>query len=338
MLMPLAALASSAIEPLLEVRDLEVRIPARAGGYLSALTGINFQIAPGEIVGVTGESGAGKTTLALALLRLLSPGMLTSGSIHFRSVPLLSSSDIELRRIRGAKISIIYQDETVLNPVIRVGDQIVEVLRAHMGWTKQRCREESRQLLGEMGFEDVSRIYASYPHQLSGGQRQRIVVALALACRPDLVIADEPTASLDPDTTLAILERLKALNQRFNTAFLIISHDLALLARFTDRIMVMYAGRIVEQGPSREVMREPLHPYTHALLQCLVPQRLVMDTAGKSSSLKTIEESGFAPRGTSAHCNFENRCIDRMPICATSVPAEVLVANARSVSCFKSRS
>jgi oligopeptide/dipeptide ABC transporter ATP-binding protein len=335
MLMPLARCASSAAGPLLDVRDLEVRTSAGPGRYLSTLTKINFQIAPGEIVGLIGESGAGKTTLALALLRLLSPSStIVGGSIHFASVAVLAMSETELRKVRGANISIVYQDATVLNPIIRVGKQVVEVLRAHRDWAEKRCRDESRQLLAEMGFDDVDRIYDSYPHQLSGGQRQRIVVALAIACRPVLVIADEPTASLDPGTTLAIIERFKTLNRRFDTAFLIISHDIAFLTRFTDRIMVMYAGRIVEQGPSQKIGRAPLHPYTRALLNCALPDSVRDTPTGKSYSFATIPGNAFGPGEPASHCNFESRCPERTNICSTSIPKEVLAAHAHSVACF----
>ena len=183
---------------------------------ISALEGISFHIASGEVVGLLGESGAGKTTLALALLRLLPPSFrVAGGSIQFEGRPLLSINESELRKIRGARISVIYQDSTVLNPVMRVGDQVVEVLRAHRDWSNQRCREEARLLLEEVELEDVDRVYTSYPHQLSGGQRQRIVVAQALACRPALVIADEPTSSLDPATAASIVELLGRLNRQF---------------------------------------------------------------------------------------------------------------------------
>ncbi len=333
--MPLAGCASSAAGPLLEVRNLEVRIPVEGRRYLSALADINFTIAPGEVVGLTGESGAGKSTLALALLKLLPPSsVVADGTIYFNSLPILSLSDSGLRKIRGADISIVYQDASVLNPVLRVGEQIVEVMRAHRDWTKQRCRKEARQHLLEMGFEDVDRIYASYPHQLSGGQRQRIVAALAVACRPALVIADEPTASLDPETTLSIIDLFTALNRNLNTAFLIISHDIELLARFADRIIVMYAGRIVEQGPSQDIVRKPLHPYTRALLNCAIPENVSTPNGYRPSSA-TIGGSVFGARECAAHCNFEDRCPDQMAICGTNVPREVLTDDTRSVACFK---
>ncbi len=275
--------ANAASEPLLQVRDLAVRIfPAAthldathldATHEIRPLKRVSFQVQRGEVVGLLGESGAGKTTLALALMRLLpSSSQVVQGSIEFEGRPFLSLGERELRKIRGAGISLIYQDSTVLNPVLRVGDHLVEVPRAHHSWPRRRCRQKAIALLEDMELKDVDRIYAAYPHQLSGGQRHRIVIAQALACQPALVIADEPTASLDPDTALEIVELLGRLKRRFQTAFLLISHDLAPLARLADRIMVMYAGRIVEQGLRDEILQQPLHPYTRALLACAFPQ------------------------------------------------------------------
>lgn len=336
--MPSVACTHLAAEPLLEVRDLEVRISVDPVRQISALAGISFCIAPGEIVGLLGESGAGKTTLALALLRLLpAPSRVAAGSILFEARPLLSLGASELRKVRGARISVIYQDSSALNPVMRVGDQIAEVLRAHRSWTRQRCRDEARLLLEEMELEQIDRVYSSYPHQLSGGQRQRILIAQALACRPALVIADEPTASLDPATASAIIELLGKLNRRFNTAFLIVSHDISLLERLADRIMVIYAGRIVEQGPKQEIFSKAMHPYTRALLECSLPGTsfLAENPDARRSLFPTIAGSAANQHGASSHCGFESRCPDRMEVCMRAVPREVQVSHAHSVACFK---
>jgi oligopeptide/dipeptide ABC transporter ATP-binding protein len=334
--MPSVGCAPLAAEPLLEVRDLDVRISVESARPVSALAGISFRIAAGERVGLLGESGAGKTTLALALLRLLPPASrVTAGSIRFESRPLLSLGESELRKVRGARISIIYQDSMALNPVMRVGDQVAEVLRAHYNWTSRRCRDESRLLMEEMELEQIDRVYTSFPHQLSGGQRQRVLVAQALACRPSLVIADEPTASLDPGTASAIIELLGKLNQRFNTAFLIISHDISLLQRLTDRIMVIYAGRIIEQGFRQEILSHPKHPYTRALLECALPESRSGDLDPRRVLFPTIVGSPADRSGAALHCGFESRCPDRMEICGRAVPEETRVANAHSVACFK---
>ena len=320
---------------LLEVRGLEVSVSTDSAVRISILQGIDFHIAPGEVAGLLGESGAGKTTLALALLRLLPLSFrIVRGSISFEGLPLESIRESEMRKIRGARISMIHQDSTVLNPVIRAGDQVVEVIRAHRDWSKQRCREEAMLLLRQVELEDADRVFMSYPHQLSGGQRQRIVIAQALACRPALVIADEPTSSLDPATAASIVELLGRLNRQFKIALLIISHDIKILARLADRIMVMYAGSIVEQGPCQAILHEPLHPYTRALLSCALPEATTSHSRTGKSPVPTIEGSG-TDRGLSRrHCSFQSRCPNRMQICAMEIPREVERANAHAVSCF----
>jgi peptide/nickel transport system ATP-binding protein len=321
---------------LLEVRDLEVRISVDPTHHIVALGGISLGIASGEIVGLLGESGAGKTTLALALMRLLPPShRIAGGSIQFEGRPLLAIDKGELGKIRGARISLIAQESTVLNPVMRVGDQVAEVLRAHRKWSNQRYRDGARSLLEEVELEDIDRIYASYPHQLSGGQRQRVVIAQSLACRPTLVIADEPTSSLDPTTAAAILELLLRLNRQSRTALLIISHDIKILARLAERVMVMYAGRIVEQGPCRAVLHEPLHPYTRALLGCALPVGAAAYPRMPKSLFPAIALNGAIQLRTSEHCSFQSGCSDRLRICTTAVPREFEEAGSRSVSCFK---
>ncbi len=334
--MTLLGCASIAAEPLLEVRNLEVCLSFDPRHPRCVLGGINFRIALGEVVGLLGESGAGKTTLALALLKLLPPSMrIVGGSIQLEGRELLLLREAPLRNIRGTRISIIYQDSTVLNPIMRVGDQVVEVLRAHHDWTKARCREEAKLLLQEMELEDLDRVYRSYPHQLSGGQRQRIVITQALACRPALVIADEPTSSLDQSNASAVIELLRRLNRRFGTAFLVISHDVSILASLADRIMVMNAGRIVEQGPCRKILQEPLHPYTRALLNCALPERAATISGMDRRPVPTIVGSAPEELRTSSYCAFESRCPDRMRICSINLPKEVHAASAHTVSCFR---
>jgi oligopeptide/dipeptide ABC transporter ATP-binding protein len=222
----------------------------------------------------------------------------------------------------------------VLNPVIRVGDQVTEVIRAHRDWSKQRCREETMLLLKQVELENADRVFTSYPHQLSGGQRQRIVIAQALACHPALVIADEPTSSLDPATAASVVELLQRLNRQFKIAFLLISHDIKILARLADRVMVMYAGSIVEQGSCQAILHEPLHPYTRALLSCAVPEETASHSWVAKSPVPTIKGSGTDRGRPWPHCSFESRCPDRMQICAMEIPGAVETANAHTVSCF----
>ena len=321
--------------PLLRVRNLSVCMRADANHRIRPLADIDFDVWPGEMVGLLGESGAGKTTLAMAILRLLPASSCVEGSIEFKGVSLLTLQENEMRKIRGSKISLVYQDSSVLNPVLRVGDQIAEVLRAHRTWTRQQYREKAISLLQEVEMRDAERIYSAFPHQLSGGQRQRIAIAQALACQPALVIADEPTASLDPVTSSEILGLLGRLKQRLHTSFLLISHDFSVLTGISNRIMIMYAGRIVEQGSRDEVLREPLHPYTSALFRCGLPLQRPNDREGGKCRMDTIAGRPRDLSGAAHCCDFENRCPDRMSSCGERVPEERNVSSAHTVRCFK---
>jgi oligopeptide/dipeptide ABC transporter ATP-binding protein len=322
--------------PLLRVRDLAVSIRGDANHRLRPLKGIDLDVCAGETVGLLGESGAGKTTLAMAIMQLLpASNCVVEGSIEFQGVPLLTLGENELRKIRGARIALVYQDSSVLNPMLRVGDQIVEVLRAHFNWTRRQYRDKAMSLLQEVELRDAERIYEAFPHQLSGGQRQRIALAQALACQPALVIADEPTASLDPNTTSDILGLLDQLKRRCHTAFLVISHDHTILTNLSDRIMIMYAGRIVEQGSRDQVLREPLHPYTCALFRCGLPLQMPNGREVGKCRMPTIAGRLPDASGATSGCDFENRCPDRMNICRTRVPAEMCVSNAHTLRCFK---
>jgi peptide/nickel transport system ATP-binding protein len=328
--------ANAASQSLLQVRDLAVGMFVDATHEIRPLRGVSFQVQRGQVVGLSGESGAGKTTLALALMRLLPACFhVVQGSIEFAGRPLLSLGERELQTIRGARISLIYQDSAVLNPVLRVGAHLVEVLRAHRSWPRRRYREEAMALLEDMELPDVDRIYAAYPHQLSGGQRQRIVIAQALACQPDLVIADEPTASLDPTSSAEIVELLGRLKRRSKTAFLLISHDLTPLARLADRIMVMYAGRIVEQGPCEEILQRPGHPYTRALLACALSSSQSSNLGAGKRQIPTIAGNPPDLLHAESGCEFESRCQDRMSICCTRVPKEIEQSPTHAVRCFK---
>jgi oligopeptide/dipeptide ABC transporter ATP-binding protein len=329
-------LAPAASIPLLRVSDLTVYLHTNSNQRIRPLNNVSFHVASGETVGVLGESGAGKTTLAMAILRLLPIAhSVIEGSIEFDGVSLLGLHDRELRKVRGSKISLVYQDASVLNPVLRVGDQIVEVLRAHREWSRQQYRDRAMSLLKDVELRDEERIYAAYPHQLSGGQRQRVLIAQALACEPALVIADEPTASLDRSTTSEILSLLDRLKQRFHTAFLLISHDLSVLADRSDRILVMYAGRIVEQGSRDEVFKHSRHPYSNALFSCALPMQKATNRENGKRRLLTIAGSPPDPSLATIGCDFESRCPDRMKICGLRDPGEMRVSNTHAVRCFK---
>lgn len=254
---------------ILQVRNLHVRYRAGGAPPSPALAGVSFDMAAGETVGLMGESGSGKSTIALCLLGLL-PEATTeiSGSILFQGWDLTRMPEVEFRKIRGAAISLVSQEpELSLCPVIRVGDQIAEVFRAHKEWRTNKCRAEAEAMLARVGLTQTSRIFGSYPHQLSGGQRQRVVLAQALACGPALVIADEPTASLDAISQAGFITLLRALKKETELSLLLISHTPEIQASLADRVLVMKGGKIVEQGPFAELYRKPSHPYTRSLLQ-----------------------------------------------------------------------
>src|SRR6267154_2347442 len=287
------------MELLLDVQNLSVRYRPPGGGDVFALRGANLQIARGQIVGVLGESGSGKSTLAASVLTL------------------------------------IFQEPGVaLHPMIRVGEQIEEVLRAHGGESKEARRGAVRELLDLIFGGEAERIYFSYPHQLSGGQRQRIAIAQAIVCKPKLLIADEPTASLDSVTRREIVELLKKLQRERELAILFITHSAELLEGFADRIVVMYAGQIVEDGDAKKVLKAPRHPYTEALLKCR-PTLGLGKTVREDQRIPVI--AGEAPdlSARSKGCAFEPRCADRMKICCERAPEIFEVENGGRVRCFK---
>jgi len=252
-------------EPLLDVQNLTVTFAgARA---VTAVDDVSFQIARGETLGVVGESGSGKSVTAFAILRLLQPpGRVTAGRVLFEGTDLLSLSEREMRDVRGAKISLIFQEPmTALNPVMRVGDQIAEALTVH-GTNQSDARTRAVELLEAVRIPDAAKRAKDYPHQLSGGMRQRVMIAIALACRPPLIIADEPTTALDVTIQAQVLELLRELKKEFNLALLLITHDFGVIAEMADRVAVMYKGKLVEEGPVRRILRAPEHPYTKNLL------------------------------------------------------------------------
>jgi peptide/nickel transport system ATP-binding protein len=261
------ATPAAAPRPLLQVQDLTVDYEV-GGSRVRAVNGVSFELAPGDSLGVLGESGCGKTTAALAILGILPPtARVTGGSIRFRGRDLFQLSERQIQKVRGSEISMIFQEPALmLSPVKRAGDQVAEVIRAHSRKSRRECRTEALVRLTEVGFEPAARVYASYPHQLSGGERQRVAIAQALACRPALVVADEPTASLDLTTQSEILDLLKELKERLGVALLVISHDSGVLARLATRVMVMRRGALVEEGNLEQVFDRPQNAYTHGLL------------------------------------------------------------------------
>jgi len=250
--------------PLLDVQHLSVTF----GGPTPAVDDVSFQIAAGETLGLVGESGSGKSVTAFSILRLLQvPGRIIGGRVIFEGRDLLALSEGEMREVRGAGISLIFQEPmTALNPVMRVGDQIAEALLVHRKATRAEARDRAIELLDAVKIPDAGRRIRDYPHQLSGGMRQRVMIAIALACRPRLVIADEPTTALDVTIQAQVLELLRELKGRYNLAILLITHDFGVIAEMADRVAVMFKGRLVEEGAVRDVLRNPRDEYTRNLL------------------------------------------------------------------------
>lgn len=323
------------MESLLEVRDLSVRYHTNAGIDVFALTEASLRIAPGEILGVVGESGSGKSTLAMSLLAMAPPNGVIGGVVLLRGKNLFGLQRRELEAIRGSSISLIFQEPGVaLHPTVRVGTQVEQVLRAHSTISKTERQSEVHNLLNSIFGEEAERIHSSYPHQLSGGQRQRIAIAQAIVCRPSLLVADEPTASLDSVTQREILELLKRLQKGRNLAILFITHSIELLKGFADRIAVMYAGRIVEFGDGANVLTAPQHPYSRALMNC----RPAPNQGGSASSDSRIPViPGDPPDLTviNPSCAFAPRCQDRMQICDERVPEFFEAGTGTKVRCFK---
>src|SRR4051794_7719454 len=252
---------------LLEVRDLVVEFPTRRG-VLRALDGISFDIAAGEVLGVVGESGAGKSLTGAAIVGLLTPpGRIAGGSVHLDGERIDTLSPERLRRIRGRRIGMIFQDPlTTLNPLLRIGGQLTETMRTHLTMTEAEARRRAVAWLERVGIPDAARRVDSWPHEFSGGQRQRVVIALALCAEPELVIADEPTTALDVSVQAQIITLLKSLTRENGTAVMLVTHDMGVIAETTDRVAVMYAGRIAEIGPVASVIKQPAHPYTDGLM------------------------------------------------------------------------
>jgi peptide/nickel transport system ATP-binding protein len=319
---------------LLRVRGLTIRYAATHKASHPAVLGVELDIQRGEIVGILGESGSGKSTLALSLLGLLPASTDIAGSILFEDKNLLQLNESGWRGIRGERLAMVFQEPGLsLSPVMRVGDQVAEVFRAHRSGEGKHRREQVEAILEDVGLLQVDRIYKAYPHQLSGGELHRVAIAQALACRPDVVIADEPTRSLDGTRQAEILDLLRETNRKFGCALIFITHNPGLLAGFADRVVVMYAGRIVEEGPVSRVFRRPLHPYTKGLLQ-LVPSSLQDPDRPRGEHLPALPGNLSDSDHLSPGCIFASRCSARTDICQRESPAELVPEEARRVSCF----
>jgi peptide/nickel transport system ATP-binding protein/oligopeptide transport system ATP-binding protein len=320
----------------LEIQHLDVSYRSREGNLRPALTGVSFGMKPGEILGVLGESGSGKSTLAMAIVRLLPPNAhITKGAVHFEGKDLLQAELQELRQIRGGRISLISQEPSLaLHPTLRVGEQVRQVLAAHTPASKSALRETTLQVLATVFPGEAERISRSYPHQLSGGQRQRVLIAQAMACGPRVIIADEPTASLDPTTQMEILGVFRTLKEKLGLAMIFITHNPALLAGFADRVMVLYGGRIIELGPAATVLTSPRHPYTKALFQS-IPASLEERENSRKTKLPAIAGDWSPLSSRREECSFAPRCAERMDVCGAREPELVRLSETHTVSCFK---
>ena len=314
---------------LLEVRDLQTHFQTR-GGVVRAVEGVSWDVAEGETVALVGESGCGKSVSALSIMRLVAPpaGRIVGGQILFKGRDLLTLSEDEMRRIRGREIGMIFQEPmTSLNPVLTIGRQLTEGLEIHLGMSTTQSKDRAVEMLGMVGIPDGARRLSQYPHQFSGGMRQRMMIAMALACNPKLVLADEPTTALDVTIQAQILELMKGLSRRLGAAMLIITHNLGVVARYADRVNVMYAGRIIERGTARELYGNPSHPYTLGLLRS-VPR---LDEP-RRARLAPIDGQPPDLTRLPAGCAFAPRCAFRVERCAHEVPSLTPVGTAGHVS------
>jgi peptide/nickel transport system ATP-binding protein len=314
--------------PLLSVRHLTTGFD-QDGRFLPAVIDVTFNVNAGETLCIVGESGSGKSLTALSIMRLIDPpGRIASGRIFFKGRDLLWQSERDMQQVRGAEIGLIFQEPmTALNPVFTIGNQIEETLRIHGRATRRTAREHTVELLASVSVPEPERRAREYPHQLSGGLRQRALIALALACQPALLIADEPTTALDVTIQAQILDLLRELQRRMGLALLLITHDLGVVAEMADRVAVMYAGRIVEEAPVKELFDSPKHPYTRGLMASI-------PGGAPGARLKAIQGSvpplGQLPPG----CSFAPRCPDRFEPCPKAHPGITDLGSGRTVKCY----
>ncbi len=317
--------------PLLEVKDLETRFFTQ-DGVVQAVNSISYALNEGETLGIVGESGCGKSVGVMSLMRLIPspPGKITNGEVLFEGRDLLHVSDEEIRNIRGNKIAMIFQDPmTSLNPVLTVGRQISEALELHLGMDKKQAKARTIELLEMVGIPSAADRVDNYPHQFSGGMRQRVMIAMGLSCNPQLLIADEPTTALDVTIQAQIVDLVKRLRDEIGMSIIWITHDLGVVAGLADRMIVMYAGRIVEEAPVKELYRNPRHPYTMGLLSSL--PRLDEDRPEKLSSIDGLPPDLIDyPPG----CPFYARCHYRLDRCLEAPPSLEAVGVGHQVACY----
>jgi peptide/nickel transport system ATP-binding protein len=323
--------------PLLEVVDLKTWFFTR-DGVVRAVDGVSFAVLPGEVLAIVGESGCGKTVTALSILRLVAqpPGRIVSGHVRLDGRDLFALGEPEMRRVRGCDISMIFQEPmTSLNPVLTIGRQIAETLILHQGFDRRRASERAIAMLRLVHIPEAERRAGEYPHQLSGGMRQRVMIAMALACNPKLLIADEPTTALDVTIQAQILDLMRELKTKIDAAIILITHDLGVVAEMAERVVVMYAGRKAEEAPVAELFRRPLHPYTQGLLSA-VPH--LGAPVGRTEPPRLAEIPGSVPslREAIPGCPFAPRCGWASEICRREMPAFEEKAPGHFAACFHS--
>ena len=316
------------MEPLLSVQNLTTVFDTRPRAVV-AVNDVSFEIRKGETLGLVGESGSGKSVTAFSLIRLVQPpGRVATGQVIFQGRNLLALPEREMRHVRGAGIGFVFQEPmAALNPVMRVGTHIAEALVVHGLATKSEAKARAIELLRAVKITDPEKRVDDYPHQLSGGMRQRVMMAVALACKPPLVIADEPTTALDVTVQAQILDLLREMKRQFDLSLLLITHDLGVIAETADRVAVMYAGRIVEQGTVRDIFHDPKHPYTRGLLASI-------PGGSAGSRLKAIDGTVPSLANLPPGCSFAPRCPARMPICDTVFPPVTQLGTEQSVRCY----
>ncbi|HSE79100.1 MAG TPA: ABC transporter ATP-binding protein [Alphaproteobacteria bacterium] len=324
--------------PLLEIEDLRTYFFTR-DGVVRAVDGVSYEVRPGETLAVVGESGCGKSVTALSILRLIPspPGRIVGGTIRFQGRNLLEIDESEMRSIRGNEVSMIFQEPmTSLNPVLTIGRQIGETLRLHQGLDAKQALERSIEMLRLVHIPEAERRVEQYPHQLSGGMRQRVMIAMALACNPKLLIADEPTTALDVTIQAQILDLMRELKSKIGAAIVLITHDLGVVAEMAQRVIVMYAGRKVEQSSVGELFERPLHPYTRGLLNS-VPK--LGSTLDEKSQRRLMEIPGLVPslREEIVGCAFAPRCPFAVERCRRDAPELESLGKDRLVACFEWR-
>jgi oligopeptide/dipeptide ABC transporter ATP-binding protein len=318
---------------LLEVQGLTTAFMT-GRGEVNAIEDVSFSLNEGEILGIVGESGSGKSVTALSIMGLLPspPARIAAGQVRFGGKVLTGLSERQMQPIRGPGIGMIFQEPmTSLNPVFSIGEQIMETIRAHERLPQAQLRARAVAMLDKVGIPAAARRLDDYPHQMSGGQRQRVMIAMALACRPRLLIADEPTTALDVTIQAQILDLLMDLRDEFGMAIMIITHNMGVIAETADRVLVMYAGRVIEEAPVARVFDHPLHPYTRGLLEC-VPS-LTEDKPRLVAIPGTLPEPSRRPPG----CRFAPRCAYAEPACTEAVPLLEVLEPAHTAACFRAR-